>query len=116
LCLTIQISHAEDNADPQNGRLPALRCNGWFDKATGLRSIRCPGVPDWRKGFFFFAEGFHATIDFTDCFRIAQHLRVESNSALDSRAIIAGHKVERSRSAARAATLIRKTERFPRWL
>ena len=27
---TIQISHAEDNADPQNGRLPALRCGVWF--------------------------------------------------------------------------------------
>jgi hypothetical protein len=29
-CPTIQISHAEDNADPQNGRLPALRCSDWF--------------------------------------------------------------------------------------
>src|ERR1043165_7836412 len=29
-CRTIQISHAEDNADPRNGRLPALRCGDWL--------------------------------------------------------------------------------------
>ena len=51
------------------------------------------------KGFLF-AESFQTTIDFTDCFRIAQHPRVERNSVLASRAIIAGHKVERFRSAA----------------
>jgi hypothetical protein len=28
--LTFEISHAEDNADPQNARLPALRCTDWF--------------------------------------------------------------------------------------
>jgi hypothetical protein len=34
LCPTIQISHAEDNADPQNGRLPALRCSDWFGSSS----------------------------------------------------------------------------------
>jgi hypothetical protein len=29
-CRTIQISHAEDNADPKNGRSPALRCSDWL--------------------------------------------------------------------------------------
>jgi hypothetical protein len=29
-CRTFQISHSEENADPKDGRLPALGCSGWF--------------------------------------------------------------------------------------
>jgi hypothetical protein len=38
LCRTIQISHAEDNADPQNGRLPALCCGDWLARDQALRA------------------------------------------------------------------------------
>jgi hypothetical protein len=39
ICRTIQISHAEDNADPQNGRMPALGCSDWL--GSGSRRINC---------------------------------------------------------------------------
>jgi hypothetical protein len=39
-CRTIQISHADDNADPQNGRSPALRCSGWFGSPHEFISVQ----------------------------------------------------------------------------
>jgi hypothetical protein len=75
--------------------------------ATGStkRRVYAPSAVDASRigdqRLLLFAESFHAVIDFTDCLRIAQHPHAEKNLVLDSRAIIAGHKVERSRSATR---------------
>src|ERR1043165_9010926 len=47
-CPTFQISHAEDNADPQNRRLPALRCGGWLGSFT-CEFTQLRQVPEARR-------------------------------------------------------------------